>query len=151
MPTGEQKKSGSSQNSVPAYLTCDNATVNKNYVRGEVEETCRLQRATGGTTPVYLYTRVRYRCDTGWYTKEDLVNSIGQALELGIHGVVIWDDHQLSKTAESCAQVKDYVDSVFGPYVRQLLNISRMRHTESTSRHSDNVKFVNQSIDHVVR
>ena len=58
--------------------------------------------------------------------QEDLVNSIGQALKLGINGVVIWDDNLLSKTAESCSQVKGYVDSLLGPYVRDLLNVSRV-------------------------
>ncbi|KAK2183579.1 hypothetical protein NP493_304g05027 [Ridgeia piscesae] len=109
-----------------AYFSCGNLTVNKNYAYGEVEETYRLRNATGSKTPIYLYTRVRYRSDTGWYAKEDLVNSIGQALKLGINGVVIWDDNLLSKTAESCSQVKGYVDSLLGPYVRDLLNVSRV-------------------------
>ena len=65
----------------------------------------------------------------GWWSlsvQEDLVNSIGQALKLGINGVVIWDDNLLSKTVESCSQVKGYVDSLLGPYVRDLLNVSRV-------------------------
>ena len=48
-------------------------------------------------------------------------NTISQAKSLGIEGVILWDDHNLSSNLSACKETQSYVDSVLGPFVQNLL------------------------------
>ena len=55
----------------------------------------------------------------------DLGNTIKKALVMGLDGVVLWGDHNLSNNKTICSKVKQYVDVVLGPFVQRLSKHSR--------------------------
>ena len=55
------------------------------------------------------------------WLQEDLKNTIAQAKSLGIEGVILWDDHNLSSNRSACKETQSYVDSLLGPFVQNLL------------------------------
>ena len=76
------------------------------------------------------------------HSQSDLSNTIGQAWHLGLDGVIIWDDHNLSDTTRMCLQTKNYVDETLGPFVKELLQGGVEPEVKSTSSWWENLKML---------
>ena len=44
---------------------------------------------------------------------------------LGTDGVVLWDDHYLEESEDSCSFTKDYVDKIIGPLAAAIINSTK--------------------------
>lgn len=90
-------------------------------VQGILNETLRVHsRFSAGSTRMYAYSTFRYTDTNKFYTQDDLVSTIGQSLDAGMDGVILWDRSQNFKSRTDCQNVKDYLQSSLGPLVKKL-------------------------------
>lgn len=54
-----------------------------------------------------------------FHTQADLDNTIGQAADLGVSGIVMWGNRRDENTSpEICRQINDYIQTKLGPYFK---------------------------------
>ncbi|XP_005992716.1 hyaluronidase-1 [Latimeria chalumnae] len=88
------------------------------YVRYRVKEALRVsEEATNDSIPVLPYARVVYTYTMEFLTKDDLIHTIGESAALGVSGIVLWGDHEYSRSESSCRMVKSYIDRILGQYI----------------------------------
>ncbi|XP_070594862.1 hyaluronidase-1 isoform X2 [Erythrolamprus reginae] len=60
----------------------------------------------------------------GW--EEDLVHTIGESAFQGAAGVILWGSTNFSKSREACLEVKEYVDTLLGPYIMNVTSSTKL-------------------------
>ncbi|XP_056661013.1 hyaluronidase-1 [Monodelphis domestica] len=88
------------------------------YVRSRLQEAFRVAQKTQNPGPSILpYGQIFYALTDSFLPLEELENTIGESAAQGTDGIVMWlsESHELSK--ESCQDIKDYVDTILGPFV----------------------------------
>ncbi|KAL5015229.1 hypothetical protein ScPMuIL_009499 [Solemya velum] len=89
-------------------------------VDGILREALRVHERFGSDDQaIFPYSRFTYSDTTDPYTKVDLDNTIGQSFEAGSGGVILWEPFQNYKTKTDCQVVKQYIETLLGPYVRE--------------------------------
>lgn len=88
------------------------------YTHHRILEAMRAgEQVTPSSPPVIPYARIVYTYTLDFLSKEHLVYTIGESAALGSAGVVLWGDHDLSKSQATCAAVKAYIDETLGNYL----------------------------------
>ncbi|XP_076805495.1 hyaluronidase-1-like [Clavelina lepadiformis] len=95
-----------------------NQTKAVDYTAYRVLEAQRVDNNIPGVAvPVYAYNNLVYRKTNEFLTLKDVIDSSGVAVVLGASGVVLWGDH-MDNTKEKCEEVKAYVETILGPYLK---------------------------------
>ncbi|XP_049633661.1 hyaluronidase-1 [Suncus etruscus] len=96
------------------------------FVRHRVGEAFRVALSSGNPNLLVLpYLQVLYVGTNDFLPLEELEHSLGESAAQGAAGVVLWMSSKDSRTKESCAAIKKYVDSTLGPFI---LNVTSGAH-----------------------
>ncbi|XP_062516592.1 hyaluronidase-like [Corticium candelabrum] len=85
-------------------------------------EALRVDGKRDIVAPIYPFAKFEYGDLSGYVTHADLVETVGQAADLGMSGIVFWGDANEDKSCELCVKLQQYVKTTLGPYV---LNVSQ--------------------------
>ncbi|XP_020854848.1 hyaluronidase-3 isoform X1 [Phascolarctos cinereus] len=98
----------------------------KSYARHRLEEAFRVARfGHPRPLPVLAYTRLTHLSSGQFLSQNDLIQTIGVSVALGIEGVVLWGDLSFSSSREQCELLQSYLSDILGPY---LSNVTRAAH-----------------------
>ncbi|XP_053144102.1 hyaluronidase-1 [Hemicordylus capensis] len=110
---------------LPKDLTLFNKTLE--FVRHRVQEAFRVVNQTrNGSIPVLPYACIVYEFTQNFLSKEDLVNTIGESAAQGAAGVILWGSNNYSSSQGACLEVKEYVDTLLGPYIINVTHSTRL-------------------------
>ncbi|XP_007420722.1 hyaluronidase-1 [Python bivittatus] len=96
------------------------------FARHRIQEAFRVLNWTQNDIPVLPYTTIIYEFTQNFITQEDLVHTIGESASQGAAGVIIWGSTNLSHSWETCLQVKEYVDTLLGPYIMNVTSSTKL-------------------------
>ncbi|NXC69645.1 HYALP Hyaluronidase, partial [Anhinga anhinga] len=94
------------------------------FVRNRVQEAIRISYVSNSThpLPVFVYTRPVFTDVYEEYlSQDDLVNTIGESAALGVSGIVIWGDMNLTQNKNTCRTLDNYLRRTLTPY---LINVT---------------------------
>ncbi|ELV10415.1 Hyaluronidase-1 [Tupaia chinensis] len=101
---------------IPAAL--EGAEKARLYVRHRVGEAFLVAAAAGDPDlPVFPYAQIFYDMTDRFLPLEHLEHSLGESAAQGAAGVVLWVSWKNTRTKESCQAIKEYVDTVLGPFI----------------------------------
>lgn len=95
----------------------------RNMTLGRILESQRLNEMLIKPTAIFTYCWYRYHEVVEFITPEDIMNTIGLSKERKVDGSVIWGGSYDLDTEEKCLQFQEYVDNVFGPLVKFILEM----------------------------
>ncbi|XP_067420411.1 hyaluronidase PH-20 isoform X2 [Emydura macquarii macquarii] len=90
------------------------------FVRNRVQEAIRVSNVSNSTCPlpIFVYTRPVF---TDFYqeylSQDDLVHTIGESAALGVSGIVIWGDLNLTLSVNTCRTLDSYLRRTLNPYI----------------------------------
>ncbi|XP_074054119.1 hyaluronidase-1-like [Macrotis lagotis] len=88
------------------------------FVRGRLQEAFRVEGKTRNPgRPILPYMQIFYEKTNDFLPLEELENTIGESLAQGTDGIVLWLSGDREQTKESCQAIKDYVDTILGPFI----------------------------------
>ncbi|KAM9859790.1 hyaluronidase-1 [Aulostomus maculatus] len=87
------------------------------YTHHRILEAMRAAAQVTPTPPVFPYARIVYTFTLDFLSQEHLVYTIGESAALGSAGIVLWGDHNFSRSQASCNSIKSYIDQILGPYL----------------------------------
>ncbi|XP_034541920.1 hyaluronidase PH-20-like [Notolabrus celidotus] len=89
------------------------------FVRNRVQEAVRVAKLPTHpyTAPIYVYSRPLYRNQTQFYSKTDLVSTIGESAALGASGIVMWGASKDFNNKETCQSLSKHLESTLNPYI----------------------------------
>ncbi|XP_070789832.1 hyaluronidase-1 isoform X1 [Pituophis catenifer annectens] len=96
------------------------------FARHRIQEAFRVVKWTQNDIPVLPYTTIVYEFTHNFLTQEDLVYTIGESASQGAAGVILWGSTNFSKSQEACLEVKEYVDTVLGPYIMNVTSSTKL-------------------------
>nr|XP_021494449.1 hyaluronidase PH-20-like [Meriones unguiculatus] len=92
----------------------------KLYNRYRILESLRVSKMSreNNPLPVFLYMGLVFT-DLQWefFSRVDLVNTIGEAVALGTSGIIIWDTPSLAQRATGCPRLHKYMEKTLKPYM----------------------------------
>ncbi|KAL1777800.1 hyaluronidase PH-20-like [Sigmodon hispidus] len=94
------------------------------YVRNRVQEAIRVSKTKNpqNPVPIFVYSRIVFADVTFQFLQQDdLVNTIGETVALGVSGMVIWGTLGLARSMKSCLNLHDYLENTLNPY---LINVT---------------------------
>ncbi|XP_068951759.1 hyaluronidase-3 [Petaurus breviceps papuanus] len=93
----------------------------KSYTRHRLEEAFRVaQFGHPHPLPVLAYTRLTHLGSGQFLSQNDLVQTIGVSVALGVEGVVLWGDLSFSSSGEQCRLLQSYLSAILGPYLNNV-------------------------------
>nr|KAF6419451.1 sperm adhesion molecule 1 [Rousettus aegyptiacus] len=99
------------------------------FVRNRVEEAIRISNIPSAKSPlpVFIYTRPVFTDKTSQYLgQDDLVNTLGETVALGVTGIIMWGSLNLSQSADSCNQLRNYLTTTLNPYIINITLAAKM-------------------------
>ncbi|XP_068203996.1 hyaluronidase B-like [Palaemon carinicauda] len=99
----------------------------RNMALGRILESQRLNKMISNPIAIFTYCWYRYHEVEKFITPEDIINTIGLSKDQHLDGSVIWGSSSDLNTEEKCLQFQEYVDTVFGPLVKNILEIPESR------------------------
>uniref|UniRef100_A0A8C8VQ10 Hyaluronidase n=1 Tax=Pelusios castaneus TaxID=367368 RepID=A0A8C8VQ10_9SAUR len=90
------------------------------FVRNRVQEAIRVSNVSNSTCPlpIFVYTPyLLYYSSLPVCFQNDLVNTIGESAALGVSGIVIWGDLNLTLSMNTCRTLDSYLRSTLNPYI----------------------------------
>lgn len=96
------------------------------YVANRIKEAVRVdyRRDSNVSIPVFVYHSITYRNQPDFLGIVDLRDSIGIASILGASGMVIWGDHFLADSVETCQNLSNYVNHTLGPFCKNVSQVA---------------------------
>ncbi|EJW80455.1 hypothetical protein WUBG_08637 [Wuchereria bancrofti] len=107
------------------------------YVTSVLREAKRCAEKLKSSVPIFTFTGFEYfpiNLSNPFYTKQDLLNSLHRAFDMGIQGAIIWSTSK--NMANRCLSIGDYVRDHLGPEVKNLKNLSEI--CDKTERNTSN-------------
>ncbi|XP_052285406.1 hyaluronidase-1-like isoform X1 [Dreissena polymorpha] len=90
-------------------------------VHGILGEAIRVSNLYGSPyQPLVAYTRFRYGDTSEFYDVTDLHSTLGQTAEAGYNGAALWDSHASFETRDQCLDMRNYLDTTLGPFLKAL-------------------------------
>ncbi|KAJ1161263.1 hypothetical protein NDU88_001750 [Pleurodeles waltl] len=99
------------------------------YSRHRIQEAKRLSTVGSGNAPlpIYVYTRPVFKDrPEEFLSQEDLVNTVGESAALGVSGIVMWGDRNLTKSVATCRNLAKYLRDVLNTYVINVTLAAKM-------------------------
>uniref|UniRef100_A0A8C4YSQ9 Hyaluronidase n=1 Tax=Gopherus evgoodei TaxID=1825980 RepID=A0A8C4YSQ9_9SAUR len=90
------------------------------FVRNRVQEAIRVSNVSNSTCPlpIFVYTRPVFTdFNQEYLSQDDLVNTIGESAALGVSGIVIWGDLNLTLSVNTCRTLDSYLRHTLNPYI----------------------------------
>ncbi|XP_050792188.1 hyaluronidase PH-20 [Gopherus flavomarginatus] len=90
------------------------------FVRNRVAEAIRVSNVSNSTCPlpIFVYTRPVFTdFNQEYLSQDDLVNTIGESAALGVSGIVIWGDLNLTLSVNTCRTLDSYLRHTLNPYI----------------------------------
>ncbi|KAM9169267.1 hyaluronidase PH-20 [Pangshura tecta] len=90
------------------------------FVRNRVQEAIRVSNVSNSTCPlpIFVYTRPVFTdLNQEYLSQDDLVNTIGESAALGVSGIVIWGDLNLTLSVNTCKTLDSYLRHTLNPYI----------------------------------
>ncbi|VDO06591.1 unnamed protein product [Haemonchus placei] len=113
------------------YLNASTPERNFRYVQAIMAETLRVARNyTPTPLPIYVYSKFEYdplKKNCSFYTKEDLCSTIVLPYVMGANGIIFWSSS--SNMKDRCDIVRNFTNTTLGPFVKEVLNESRVNGT----------------------
>ncbi|XP_037368483.1 hyaluronidase PH-20-like [Talpa occidentalis] len=113
------------------YLNTDvkNSRYAALFVRNRVREALRVSKVRNHTDPlpVFAYLRPVFADKSDRFlSKDDLVDTIGESMALGVSGMVIWGGYNLSRTMEVCQSFDTFMQDLLNPYIINVTLAAKM-------------------------
>ncbi|XP_012861393.1 hyaluronidase PH-20 [Echinops telfairi] len=99
------------------------------FVRNRVQEAFRLSdlRDPKDRVPIYFYAHPVFNDVPSMYLSQyDLENTIGESVALGVPGIVFWGAHNLTRNAQACIILANYLRTTLNPYIINLTLAAKM-------------------------
>ncbi|KAL8559471.1 hypothetical protein ACOMHN_037135 [Nucella lapillus] len=120
----------------------------KSYIQGQVKETLRLWAKFSAPDTLILPYSLCQTSGTNFFSVENLTLSVGLPGQMGAAGVVLWGSSGLFHTRNECQMLQKYVNTVLGPYVKNLTAFFSDCSAFYCSAHG---RCVNKSLEMVVQ
>ncbi|KAG8524504.1 LOW QUALITY PROTEIN: Hyaluronidase PH-20 [Galemys pyrenaicus] len=94
------------------------------YVQNSVLEALRVSQMHNNKDPLPVFV---YFCPVftnvpeTFLSKDDLVNTIGESIALGVSGLVLWGDYDITQSMIACKNIEDFMTYTLNPY---LINVT---------------------------
>lgn len=95
-------------------------TNNSRHVKYNLLEALRVDGNRDADVPIFSYVLYKYGHTHKFISFDDLVTTVGQSVYLGMSGVVFWGDGTEEASYKLCVELKDYVQEILGPLVRNV-------------------------------
>ncbi|KAK3588223.1 hypothetical protein CHS0354_010469 [Potamilus streckersoni] len=137
---------------VPSIYTSEsqmNSTEKYAFIQGILREALRVKtRFSNPEIPVLAYTMYRYKDTLNFYNETDLENSITQAFDAGCGGLVMWDSSRSFKNRDTCLQLRRYLNSTLGPFIKNITSFARTCSLDNCQGHGRCMsKFWRETLD----
>lgn len=76
-------------------------------------------------TPVLPYARLAFTHTLNFLNQTDLEHTLGESAALGAAGIVLWGELRFAKSRRQCILLRDYIQTVLGPFVQSLRSDTR--------------------------
>ncbi|XP_023559196.1 hyaluronidase PH-20 [Octodon degus] len=99
------------------------------YVRSRVQESIRVSKLSNARNPlpIFVYIRLVFSDQTTIFLEQDdLVNTIGETVPLGVSGIIIWGSLSLARSMKSCLELENYMKNTLTPYIINVTLAARM-------------------------
>ncbi|XP_006859429.1 PREDICTED: hyaluronidase PH-20 [Chrysochloris asiatica] len=99
------------------------------FVRNRVQEAIRVSevRDTENPLPVFVYSRPIFSDVVLKYlSQDDLVNTLGESIALGVSGNIIWGSLNLTQNRQSCMRLANYMKSTLNLYIINITLAAKM-------------------------
>ncbi|XP_014640718.1 PREDICTED: hyaluronidase PH-20 [Ceratotherium simum simum] len=99
------------------------------FVRNRVQEAIRISKLPNAKTPlpVFVYARPIFSdMSLEYLSQDDLVNTIGENIALGVSGTIIWGSLNLSLSEQSCTNLGNYMKTTLNPYIINVTLAAKM-------------------------
>lgn len=99
------------------------------YVRNRIWETIRVSKVSSvkHPLPIFVYTRPVFTdVSLKYLSEDDLVNTIGETVSLGVSGMIIWGSLNLTKNVQSCTELDNYMKNKLNPYIINVTLAAKM-------------------------
>ncbi|XP_077713310.1 hyaluronidase PH-20 [Canis aureus] len=99
------------------------------YVRNRVLEAIRVSKVKNvkHPLPIFVYARPVFTDVLLKYlTEEDLVNTIGESVSLGVSGMVMWGSLNLTQNVQICTELDAYIKNKLNPYIINVTLAAKM-------------------------
>ncbi|XP_039716603.1 hyaluronidase PH-20 [Pteropus medius] len=99
------------------------------FVRNRVQEAIRVSKASNAKSPlpVFIYTRPVFTDKSSQYLgQDDLVNTLGETVALGVSGIIMWGSLNLSQNLDSCNKLQNYMKTTLNPYIINITLAAKM-------------------------
>ncbi|XP_030741143.2 hyaluronidase PH-20-like [Echinops telfairi] len=99
------------------------------FVRNRVQEALRLAalRDPKNPVPIYFYARPVFTdVPFKYHSQYDLVNTLGESVALGVSGIIFWASVNLSRNAQACTILANYLTTTLNPYIINLTLAAKM-------------------------
>ncbi|XP_020822001.1 hyaluronidase PH-20 [Phascolarctos cinereus] len=99
------------------------------FVRNRIKEAIRISQVMRfkKPLPIFVYARPVFTDATSQYLSEDdLVNTIGESVALGVSGIIMWGSLNLTQSKKTCTVLEDYVTTTLNPYIVNVTLAAKM-------------------------
>ncbi|KAM6151982.1 hyaluronidase PH-20 [Erethizon dorsatum] len=99
------------------------------YVRNRVRESIRVSKLPNARNPlpIFVYIRLVFSDETAIFLDlDDLVNTIGETVPLGVSGIIIWGSLSLARNMKSCLDLENFLKTTLSPYIINVTLAAKM-------------------------
>ncbi|KAM9651481.1 hyaluronidase PH-20 [Trichechus inunguis] len=99
------------------------------FVRNRVHEAIRMSKVQDAKSPlpVFVYARPVFAdVSLKYLSQEDLVNTVGESIALGVSGTIMWGSLNLIPNKQSCMNLANYMETTLNPYIINITLAAKM-------------------------
>ncbi|XP_027695994.1 hyaluronidase PH-20 isoform X2 [Vombatus ursinus] len=99
------------------------------FVRNRIKEAIRVSQVMRfkKPLPIFVYARPVFTDATSQYLSEDdLVNTIGESVALGVSGIIMWGSLNLTQNKKTCMVLDNYMMTTLNPYIINVTLAAKM-------------------------
>ncbi|XP_074049895.1 hyaluronidase PH-20-like isoform X2 [Macrotis lagotis] len=90
------------------------------FVRNRIKEAIRVSQVVNinKPLPIFVYMRPVFEDASSQYLSEDdLVNTIGESVALGVSGIIMWGSLNFTRSQKTCTVLDNYMRTTLNPYI----------------------------------
>ncbi|MGH0144379.1 UNVERIFIED_CONTAM: hypothetical protein FKN15_051870 [Acipenser sinensis] len=77
--------------------------------------------------PVYAYTQAAFKDNNTEYLSEiDYVHTFGEAVALGVSGIVQWGSQNFTKSMDTCVALRSHIEKTLNPYILNITTATKL-------------------------
>ncbi|XP_033880249.3 hyaluronidase PH-20-like [Acipenser ruthenus] len=99
------------------------------FVRHRLQEAMRVAMLPNPSysLPVYAYTQAAFKDNNTEYLSEiDYVHTFGEAVALGVSGIVQWGSQNFTKSMDTCVALRSHIEKTLNPYILNITTATKL-------------------------